>query len=90
MKLEDRVERTEKRVKTVEDAVVLLTVLTDSHDDRLERFLFGLEELKTGQREMQEKINILIDSQIRSEDKMAEMAEAIKSAHNKIDKIEEK
>jgi hypothetical protein len=110
MKLEDRVDRTERKIKTVEKAIIILTELNVQHSSLLEKIVFDTEELKAGQRELQEgnrelqeKINILIDAQIRTEDKsqqtdekmqileqkMAELADVVKLAHQRIDKIEE-
>lgn len=103
MKLEERLGSAERRIKNVEEAIVVLTELNVKHSELLEKLVFDTEELKAGQRElqegqreMQEKINILIDAQIRTEDqakitdkKMAEMADAVRSAHQRIDKIEE-
>lgn len=66
----ERIEKAERRIKTVEDAVILLTALTDSHNDQLENFLFGLDELKANQKNSDDKINMLIDAQITTEDKL--------------------
>lgn len=109
MKLEDRVDRAERKIKTVEEAIVILTELNIQHSSLLEKLVFDTEELKVGhrelqegqrelqegQREMQEKINILIDAQIRTEDqakitdqKIADLADVVKFAHQRIDKIE--
>lgn len=90
MKLEERVEKNERRLKTVEEAVVLLTALADSHTDQLEQIIFGINELRAAQRDTNEKINILIDAQIRTDEKMTELAEAVEFAHQLIDKIEER
>ena len=110
MKLEDRVGNAERKIKNVEEAIIILTGLNIQHSSLLETLVFDTEELKAGhrelqegqrelqegQRDMQEKINILIDSQIRTEDqakitdkKMAELADVVKLAHQRIDKIEE-
>lgn len=117
MKLEDRVGNAERKIKNVEEAIVILTELNIQHSSLLEKLVFDTEELKAGhrelqegqrelqegQREMQEKINILIDAQIKTEDKaqqtdekmqileqkMAELADVVKFAHQRIDKIEE-
>lgn len=117
MELEPRVEKVERKIKTVEEAIILLTALTTSHDDRLEKLLFGIEELRASQnetkekinmlidaqmrtennteelqasqKETNEKINILIDAQIKTEDKVSDLTDAVLSAHQRIDKIEE-
>ena len=123
MSIENRLTKTESRIKTLEDALVFLTALGDSHNDQLEAFLFSLEELKANQQNTDEKLNALIDAQIVTEDKMQELqafqkkteagmqelrevhkkteagmsslqstmqdlAEYIKLAHQRIDKIE--
>ena len=73
MNIENRVTKTESRIKTLEDALVFLTALGDSHNDQLEKFLFSLEELKANQINTDEKLNALIDAQIVTEDKMQEL-----------------
>ena len=70
MSIENRVTKTESRIKTLEDALVFLTALGDSHNDQLEAFLFSLEELKANQQNTDEKLNALIDAQIVTEDKL--------------------
>lgn len=96
MKLEDKVNKNERRIKTVEEAIVLLTELTTSHSDRLEKSVFDMDELRAAQRQTDEKMNMLIDAQIKTEDgmqkleeKMRELADITKHAHLRIDKIEE-
>ncbi len=88
MNTEERIEKTERRIKTVEDAVVLLTVLTDSHNDRLESLLKNDDNLNA-------KISALIDAQINSEDRMLKINEALdkltelaKVAHQRLDLLE--
>ena len=58
MSIENRVTKTESRIKTLEDALVFLTALGDSHNDQLEAFLFSLEELKANQQNTDEKLCI--------------------------------
>jgi len=88
MNTEERIGKTERRIKTVEDAVVLLTVLTDSHNDRLESLLKNDDNLNA-------KISALIDAQINSEDRMLKINEALdkltelaKVAHQRLDLLE--
>lgn len=97
MKSEERIEKVEKRVRTVEEAIVLLTQLSNSGAERMEKFLFGLEELRfnveelrAGQHDTQEKINMLIDAQMRTEDQVREVSALVKAAHERIDKIDGK
>lgn len=61
MSVEERLDKTERRIETVEDAIKLLSKLIANHDDRLYDSLKGREDLN-------EKITMLIDSQIHSED----------------------
>ncbi len=93
--LEKRVQKNEKKIGSIEDAIILLTQLAGSHDERLVKSVFDMDELRAVQRETQDKMNALIDAQIRGEDqtreldkKMAELAEVVKFAHERIDKIE--
>jgi chromosome segregation ATPase len=73
MKLEERVEKNERRLKTVEDAIILLTKLGDSHTDQLEQIIFGIDELRAAQSETSERVNMLIDAQIRTDDEIKEI-----------------
>jgi hypothetical protein len=61
MNVEDKIDKIGKRVRTVEDAIVLLTALVDSHDDRL---LYSMKEDEN----LNGKISALVDAQIKSED----------------------
>lgn len=72
MNSEKKIERLERKVKTVEEAILLLSELTASHDEMLYIQMKSDEDLN-------EKISALIDAQIRSEDKM----EALNTAQNK-------
>ncbi|MGI8641204.1 MAG: hypothetical protein ACR2MG_14810 [Pyrinomonadaceae bacterium] len=88
MNSEERVGKAERRIKTVEDAIILLTVLTDSHNDRLETLLKDDENLNA-------KISALIDAQISSEDQIQSINEAldkltalVKIAHQRLDILE--
>ncbi|MDQ3633019.1 MAG: hypothetical protein ACR2MD_01990 [Aridibacter sp.] len=111
MDLEKKVNKNEKRIETVEQAIQLLSQLTISHTDEIERMLFGIDEtkgsiielrnsikeLRESQKDTQEKLNALIDAQIRGEDSMQELknemkdlAKVVKLAHQRIDKIEQK
>lgn len=88
MSIEERVGKVEKRVKTVEEAVTLLTSLVVSHDDRLEDSVKDNENLET-------KIAALVDVQIRSESKLQnindaldKLTELVKVTHQRIDRLE--
>lgn len=61
MDTEQKVEKLGKRVKTVEEAVLLLTSLIENHGDLIYDFVKENESFN-------EKINALVDSQIRRED----------------------
>ncbi len=61
MSVDEKIEKIGKRLRTVEDAVILLTKLVDSHDDRL---IYSLKEDEN----LSDKISALVDAQIRSED----------------------
>lgn len=80
--------KVEKRVKTVEEAVLLLTELTISHGERLEDSLRDKENLNA-------KISALVDAQIRSEDKLQninsaleQLTKLVEKAHLRIDRLE--
>ncbi|MGI8670480.1 MAG: hypothetical protein ACR2J3_11660 [Aridibacter sp.] len=118
MDLEKKVNKNEKRIETVEQAIQLLSQLTINHTDEIERMLFGIDETKgsiielresnvelresiieqrESQKDTQEKLNALIDAQIRGEDAMQELkkemrdlAKLVGLAHQRIDKIEQK
>lgn len=88
MSIEERVGKVEKRVKTVEEAVTLLTSLVVSRDDRLEDSVKDNENLET-------KIAALVDVQIRSESKLQnindaldKLTELVKVTHQRIDRLE--
>ena len=63
MNVEERMNRAERRIETVEDAIQLLSKLIANHDDRLYDSLKSREDLDA-------KITMLIDAQIKSEDKL--------------------
>lgn len=88
MSLEERVTDMERKVSTVEDAIKLLSQLIASHDDRLYDSLKKDEDLSA-------KLTMLIDAQIRSEDKIQNINEAldkltglVKTAHSRLDRLE--
>ncbi len=63
MNIEERVNRSERKIETVEDAIKLLSQLIANHDERL-------YDSSKGREDLDEKITMLIDAQIRSEDKL--------------------
>lgn len=84
----ERFGKLERRVKTVEEAITLLSSLLASHDDRLEDSVKNNENLEA-------KIAALVDAQIRSEDKLQnindaldKLTELVKAAHQRIDRLE--
>ncbi len=88
MNSEERIGKVERRVETIEDAIVLLTVLTDSHNDRFESLLKDDENLNA-------KVSALIDAQTSSEHRIQSINEAldkltelVKVAHQRLDILE--
>ncbi len=88
MSIEDRVGKAERRVKSVEQAVQLLSELVISHDESFVKFLKNDEELNA-------KISALIDAQIRGEDKLQninfaleKLTRLVETAHTRIDRLE--
>ncbi|HLM03169.1 MAG TPA: hypothetical protein VK400_19105 [Pyrinomonadaceae bacterium] len=87
MSSEERFGKLEMRVKTVEEAITLLSNLLANHDDRLEDSVKDNENLEA-------KIAALVDAQIRSEDKLQNINDAldkltklVKTAHQRIDRL---
>ncbi len=72
MKAEEEIPKIKRRVKNVEEAIVLLTELTNRHTDRFEESAFSRTEMRSGIANTDEKLNALIDAQIRSEDRQIE------------------
>ncbi len=70
MNTEDRFGKVERRVKSVEQAIQLLSELVISHDESFVKSLKNDEELN-------QKISALIDAQIRSEDKLHNINSAL-------------
>ncbi len=85
MDLEKKVNKNTKRIGTMEHAIQLLVKLADSHTDQIEKMLFGIDELRASQKETQEKINMLVDAQIRNEDRAAKLDKKMKIAQKKSD-----
>ena len=88
MNIDERVFKVERRVSTVEEAIQLLSQLIASHDDRL------FDSLKKDE-DLSEKITMLIDAQIRNEDKIQDINSAldkltdlVKVAHSRLDRLE--
>jgi chromosome segregation ATPase len=88
MSIEERLGKVGRRVKTVEEAITLLSNLLASHDDRLEDSVKDNENLEA-------KIAALVDAQIRSESKLQNINDAldkltdlVKRAHGRIDRLE--
>ncbi len=79
MKTEEEVHRLKRRVTTMESAITLLTELADRHSDRFEEFTFSRDDMRSDQANLNEKINALIDAQIRNEDKQLENDAKIKA-----------
>ena len=84
----------EKRVETVEEAILIMKDLLVSHDERLEDYFRVLHESRE---DFNFKLNALIDAQIRNEteiDKVKEsiekLSEASQSQLHRIEKLENK
>lgn len=77
MSIEQKVEKLGRRVKTVEDAIVLLTALTDSHNDRLFDLVIEEENLN-------EKVSALVDAQIRTEEVLNSLRQKSMETEEKI------
>ncbi len=65
MNVDERTSKVERSVSTVEEAIQLLSQLIASHNDKL------FDSLKKDE-DLSEKITMLIDAQIRNEDKWQE------------------
>ncbi|MDQ3133074.1 MAG: hypothetical protein M3Q99_20270 [Acidobacteriota bacterium] len=88
MSIEERVSKSERKIETVEDAIKLLSKLIANHDERLYDSLKGREDLN-------EKITMLIDAQIRNEDAIQKvnqhidkLAELVAKSHQRLDRLE--
>ena len=79
----------EKRVETVEEAILIMKDLLVSHDERLEDYFRVLHESRE---DFNFKLNALIDAQIRNEteiDKVKESIEKLSEAsHSQLHRIE--
>lgn len=91
----------EKRLDTVEEAILIMKDLLVSHNERLENYFFALEkerqEREESNKDFNFKLNALIDAQIRNEteiDKVKEsiekLSEASQSQLQRIEKLEKK
>jgi chromosome segregation ATPase len=102
MNVEERIQKAERKIATVEDAIKLLSQLVTNHDERLVDSLKGREDsdakinmLIDSQIQTDNKINVLIDSQKRSDDKihsinqaLDKLTELVKASHSRIDGLE--
>jgi chromosome segregation ATPase len=102
MNVEERIQKAERKIATVEDAIKLLSQLVTNHDERLVDWLKGREDsdakinmLIDSQIQTDNKINVLIDSQKRSDDKihsinqaLDKLTELVKASHSRIDDLE--
>jgi DNA-binding protein H-NS len=102
MNVEERIQKAERKIATVEDAIKLLSQLVTNHDERLVDSLKGREDsdakinmLIDSQIQTDDKINVLIDSQKRSDDKihsinqaLDKLTELVKASHSRIDGLE--
>ncbi len=91
----------EERVKTLEQATIMMRDLVISHDERLENFLYALDrerqEREESNKDFNFKLNALIDAQIRNEseiervkDSIEKLSEASQSQLKRIEKLEDK
>ncbi len=72
MSVDERVSKVERKVSTVEEAIQLLSRIVASHDERL------VDSFRKDE-DMSEKITMLIDAQIRSEDEIQSLVDRIQS-----------
>ena len=84
----------EKRVKMIEEAIMLMKDLIIRHDERLDTFQ---TEIRESREDFNFKMNALIDAQIRNEAEFKEVKESIvdlrdvsKSALQRIENLENK
>ena len=77
----------EKRVETVEEAILIMKDLLVSHDERLEDYFRALHESRE---DFNFKLNALIDAQMRNEVGIQELKEAPQSQLQRIVKLENK
>jgi chromosome segregation ATPase len=81
MENEEKFPRLERRIKTVEDAVQLLTELIINYDEEINDFDKNSEELNA-------KIAAPVDAQIRGEDKIQRVTDLVEAARLRIDRLE--
>ncbi|MCD9184848.1 MAG: hypothetical protein LUM44_00325 [Pyrinomonadaceae bacterium] len=75
----------EKRVKLMEEAIMMLKDLIIRHDERLDTFQ---AEIRESREDFNFKMNALIDSQIRNEAEISQLREVTKSALQRIENLE--
>ena len=78
MSLEDKVDR-------IEEAILIMKDLLVSHDERLEKYFYALNESR---QDFDFKMNALINSQIRNQDEIGELKEVSKSILKSVEKLE--
>ena len=78
---------TEKRVKLIEEAIVIMKDLIVRHDERLDE---AQAERKASNEDFNFKMNALIDAQMRNESAISELREASKSSLQRIENLEDK
>ncbi len=66
--MSEEFKKLEPRVKTVEEAIRLLTELTLRHEERLDDHEQRLAEQESAERNLTAKMEALVDAQIRTED----------------------
>jgi hypothetical protein len=92
---------TEKRVKLIEEAIMMMKDLIIRHDERLDDFDLKINETRKEMLESREdfnfKLNALIDSQIRTgsdlatvKDSIIELRKTAESTLKRVEKIENK
>ncbi|MCY7346964.1 MAG: hypothetical protein LH614_12185 [Pyrinomonadaceae bacterium] len=75
----------ENRMSVVEEAILIMKDLLVSHDERLEKYFYALNESR---QDFDFKMNALIDAQIRNQDEIGELKEASKSTLKRVEKLE--
>ena len=71
------------RVPRLEESFVMLVALARSHEERIDRANEGIDQLRVAQASSEQKIAALADAQIRGEDAMKELRNALADAHTR-------
>ena len=75
----------ENGMSVVEEAILVMKDLSVSHDERLEKYFYALNESR---QDFDFKMNALIDAQIRNQAEIGELKEVSKSTLKGVEKLE--